>query len=227
MAFLASSGCPPHPTFPLFHLAMPRSSPGTWPACRTAVQPTGELIVVNVHCVLINVQCSFQICVLIMRLEILSPSLAKLEMRTASRMKSTSPGPSLRSFGHHYFHHWHLIQDDGGFPITGYKIDMLDIQTNNWLEITFIEVFHIHHINNSFCSKNLNVNKSPIIWCKNKIKFWTSQMIQDYLLTRQLLANATLSNCIRLSRVLSRDVHSPTSCTASCTDSGKDKHQQI
>ena len=33
-----------------------------------------------------------------------------------------------------------LFQDDGGFPITGYKIDMLDIQTNNWLEITFIEV---------------------------------------------------------------------------------------
>ena len=31
-------------------------------------------------------------------------------------------------------------QDDGGFPITGYKIDMLDIQTNNWIEITFIEV---------------------------------------------------------------------------------------
>ena len=41
--------------------------------------------------------------------------------------------------GPHYFHHWHLIQDDGGFPITSYKIDMLDIQTNNWLEITFIE----------------------------------------------------------------------------------------
>ena len=33
-----------------------------------------------------------------------------------------------------------MLQDDGGFPITGYKIDMLDIQTNNWLEITFIEV---------------------------------------------------------------------------------------
>jgi len=36
---------------------------------------------------------------------------------------------------------WAVPKDDGGFPITGYKIDMLDIQTNNWLEITFIEGF--------------------------------------------------------------------------------------
>ena len=36
------------------------------------------------------------------------------------------------------------MKDDGGFPITGYKIDMLDIQTNNWLEITFIEVFPVN-----------------------------------------------------------------------------------
>ena len=26
------------------------------------------------------------------------------------------------------------------FPITGYRIEMLDIQTSQWLEITFIEV---------------------------------------------------------------------------------------
>ena len=183
MAFLASSGCPPHlsPFSPCNAQEFPWHLAGLSYSC-----PVDRWVDRG--------QCSFQICVLIVI--ILSPSLARLEMRTASRMKSTSPGPSLRSFGHHYFHHWHLIQDDGGFPITGYKIDMLDIQTNNWLEITFIEVFHIHHINNSFCSKNLNVNKSPIIWCKNKIKFWTTQMIQDYLLTRQLLANATLSNCI-------------------------------
>jgi len=36
---------------------------------------------------------------------------------------------------------WAVPKDDGGFPITGYKIDMLDIQTNNWIEITFIEGF--------------------------------------------------------------------------------------
>jgi hypothetical protein len=32
------------------------------------------------------------------------------------------------------------MQDDGGYPITGYRIEMLDIQTNHWIEITFIEV---------------------------------------------------------------------------------------
>jgi len=36
---------------------------------------------------------------------------------------------------------WAVPKDDGGFPITGYKIEMLDIQTNNWIEITFIEGF--------------------------------------------------------------------------------------
>jgi len=36
---------------------------------------------------------------------------------------------------------WSIPKDDGGFPITGYKIEMLDIQTNNWIEITFIEGF--------------------------------------------------------------------------------------
>ena len=35
---------------------------------------------------------------------------------------------------------WNIPKDDGGFPITGYKIEMLDIQTNNWIEITFVEV---------------------------------------------------------------------------------------
>ena len=35
---------------------------------------------------------------------------------------------------------WAVPKDDGGFPITGYRIEMLDIQTNNWIEITFIEV---------------------------------------------------------------------------------------
>jgi len=36
---------------------------------------------------------------------------------------------------------WAVPKDDGGFPITGYRIEMLDIQTNNWIEITFIEGF--------------------------------------------------------------------------------------
>ena len=48
-----------------------------------------------------------------------------------------------RSQGGHFQEHYSTLpstQDDGGFPITGYKIDMLDIQTNNWIEITFIEV---------------------------------------------------------------------------------------
>jgi len=36
---------------------------------------------------------------------------------------------------------WAVPKDDGGFPITGYKIEMLDIQTGNWIEITFIEGF--------------------------------------------------------------------------------------
>jgi len=36
---------------------------------------------------------------------------------------------------------WNVPKDDGGFPITGYRIEMLDIQTNNWIEITFIEGF--------------------------------------------------------------------------------------
>ena len=35
---------------------------------------------------------------------------------------------------------WNIPKDDGGFPITGYRIEMLDIQTNNWIEITFVEV---------------------------------------------------------------------------------------
>jgi len=36
---------------------------------------------------------------------------------------------------------WAVPKDDGGFPITGYRIEMLDIQTNQWIEITFIEGF--------------------------------------------------------------------------------------
>ena len=36
---------------------------------------------------------------------------------------------------------WSIPKDDGGFPITGYRIEMLDIQSNNWIEITFIEGF--------------------------------------------------------------------------------------
>jgi len=36
---------------------------------------------------------------------------------------------------------WTIPKDDGGFPITGYRIEMLDIQTNHWIEITFIEGF--------------------------------------------------------------------------------------
>ena len=35
---------------------------------------------------------------------------------------------------------WSIPKDDGGFPITGYRIEMLDIQTNNWIEVTFVEV---------------------------------------------------------------------------------------
>ena len=36
---------------------------------------------------------------------------------------------------------WSIPKDDGGFPITGYRIEMLDIQTNNWIEVTFVEGF--------------------------------------------------------------------------------------
>jgi len=36
---------------------------------------------------------------------------------------------------------WAIPKDDGGFPITGYGIEMLDIQTGHWIEITFIEGF--------------------------------------------------------------------------------------
>ena len=36
---------------------------------------------------------------------------------------------------------WSIPKDDGGFPITGYRIEMLDIQSNNWIEVTFIEGF--------------------------------------------------------------------------------------
>ena len=36
---------------------------------------------------------------------------------------------------------WSIPKDDGGFPITGYRIEMLDIQSSNWIEITFIEGF--------------------------------------------------------------------------------------
>ena len=43
---------------------------------------------------------------------------------------------------------WAVPKDDGGFPITGYRIEMLDIQTNNWIEITFIEVTtRLHNFN--------------------------------------------------------------------------------
>ena len=44
---------------------------------------------------------------------------------------------------------WAVPKDDGGFPITGYKIEMLDIQTNNWIEITFIEVQFLQFSNNT------------------------------------------------------------------------------
>ena len=40
---------------------------------------------------------------------------------------------------------WSIPKDDGGFPITGYRIEMLDIQTNNWIEITFVEVGTFSH----------------------------------------------------------------------------------
>lgn len=36
---------------------------------------------------------------------------------------------------------WASPGDDGGFPITGYKIEMLDIQNGVWIEITYIEGF--------------------------------------------------------------------------------------
>ena len=36
--------------------------------------------------------------------------------------------------------YWSSPKDDGGFPITGYKIEMLDIQNGTWIEITYIEV---------------------------------------------------------------------------------------
>jgi len=34
---------------------------------------------------------------------------------------------------------WLVPQDDGGFPITGYRVEMLDIQSGKWVEVTFIE----------------------------------------------------------------------------------------
>lgn len=34
---------------------------------------------------------------------------------------------------------WAVPEDDGGYPITGYRVEMLDIQTGKWIEITFIE----------------------------------------------------------------------------------------
>ena len=34
---------------------------------------------------------------------------------------------------------WKVPQDDGGYPITGYRVEMLDIQSGTWIEITFIE----------------------------------------------------------------------------------------
>ncbi|QQP36122.1 Uncharacterized protein FKW44_021120, partial [Caligus rogercresseyi] len=34
---------------------------------------------------------------------------------------------------------WTAPQDDGGYPITGYRVEMLDIQSGQWIEITFIE----------------------------------------------------------------------------------------
>ncbi len=34
---------------------------------------------------------------------------------------------------------WNVPDDDGGYPITGYRVEMLDIQSGKWIEITFIE----------------------------------------------------------------------------------------
>merc|ERR1719189_1619696 len=34
---------------------------------------------------------------------------------------------------------WAVPQDDGGYPITGYRVEMLDIQSGRWVEVTFIE----------------------------------------------------------------------------------------
>jgi hypothetical protein len=48
------------------------------------------------------------------------------------------------------------MQDDGGYPITGYRIEMLDIQTNHWIEITFIEVNFL----------NYTVVYRPLLFCK-------------------------------------------------------------
>ena len=51
---------------------------------------------------------------------------------------------------------WNIPKDDGGFPITGYRIEMLDIQTNNWIEITFVEVMFS-------CLRVQNIPKIPFI----------------------------------------------------------------
>ena len=51
---------------------------------------------------------------------------------------------------------WNIPKDDGGFPITGYRIEMLDIQTNNWIEITFVEVIFS-------CLRVQNIPKIPFI----------------------------------------------------------------
>jgi hypothetical protein len=62
------------------------------------------------------------------------------------------------------------MQDDGGYPITGYRIEMLDIQTNHWIEITFIEVSFLNCSDLSssvrFCTKpftKTSVNNTLII----------------------------------------------------------------
>ena len=63
----------------------------------------------------------------------LSPGKPAVQLSTRARPDENSVTDEINIT-------WNIPKDDGGFPITGYRIEMLDIQTNNWIEITFVEV---------------------------------------------------------------------------------------